>query len=280
MRPILFEIFGVPLASWYVFFSLAGLAAFYYSKAVLELMNDANTSPSLQSPELQKHSVIFSMGYVAGWFGARGLSILREDFSGNDFGSSFVKLFELGSMTFYGGAFAATCVGIVSAKVFRLRFEQCFTAFVPAGVLALGIGRVGCFLNGDDFGRAVANQIEPPWWAHTSPVLEDGLSRYPTQLQEAFFSILLAIVFFIILRVKMSGETLLKRISFGGLAAVCALFSAGNRFVNEFFRGDPRGQFWGSDLSTSQGIALILMSLSAVYLVVSFLETKKQIQVH
>ena len=295
MKPLLFEVFGIPVASWYLFFALAGIACFYFSRWILIVTQASQASQSSQE-SVARHSAVFSWGYVAGWFGARGLSILREDLSSQGFWKSLPALLELGSMTFYGGALFATLVGLLLCRVWKLSVVHQSAAFVPAGVLALGIGRIGCFLNGDDFGKPLVEQANPPWWAHVNPVLGDGLFRYPAQLQEAVFSIVLAgVVFFVfkarsevpmdmaeienigmpdlqaevssssaspdrILRIGMS-SSFLRRTTW-----TVVLLSASNRFLNEFLRGDPRGQFWGTSLSTSQGIAVLLVCLSAAFL--------------
>ena len=200
MKPILFEIFGLPVASWYLFFALAGTSAYFLSRQLLIILNDRGDSIS---SEIQHHGILFSSGYVAGWFGARGMSIVREDFASQEFGNSLSSLFQLGSMTFYGGVVCATAVGIGLVFFYKLNLTKCLAAFVPAGVLALGIGRIGCFLNGDDFGKPLSDPKANPWWAHTTPWMEDQVLRYPTQLQEALFSIVLATLSYLTIKKQM-----------------------------------------------------------------------------
>jgi phosphatidylglycerol---prolipoprotein diacylglyceryl transferase len=252
MAPVLFELFGIPVSSWYVFFALAGATGFFIFNWNLKLLAGA------KSPEALEAYTLFVICYVSGWFGARFVSVLREDLATSSFGDVVVKTFQLGSMTFYGGAVTATLLASLWCFHKKLRLSVCLASGIPAGLAALGVGRVGCFLNGDDFGLPVPNQSEPPWWAHVSGVLGDGVFRYPTQIQEAIFSILLATVGCAILQ-KFSSKINLP--SFAGVLVVC---SAGNRFANEFWRGDPRGTFWGTTLSTSQGVAVLIVAVTFV----------------
>lgn len=261
MRPILFEFAGVPFASWYVFFGLGGVAAFALALLLLHHAETIRRVPGAHAAS-QAFPTLFALCYVAGWLGARAFSLVREQTDVDTPAVFLRELASLGPMTFYGGALAAFFAGLAYALARRLPVGLLADALFPAASLGLALGRVGCHLNGDDFGRAVANQGEPPWWAVTFPSLGDGVARYPVQLEEAAFSFLVAAV---AAGVFVRGSGGLRP---GALAAGVALASAAHRFVNEFFRGDPRGLFWGTTLSTSQGLA-VLVFFSAAFALVS-----------
>lgn len=208
MRPILFELFGLPFASWYVFFALAGLGA--YVLAATLLYRASLTRDSFQ-PLFQSFPALFFICYSFGWLGARGFSIAFEQFEVRSPGDILAALFSLGPMTFYGGALASFLAGVVFAKVMGLRVAPLADACLPAALLALSLGRVGCHLNGDDYGRPLSSpqQDSPPWWAVRFPNLEDGgLFRYPVQLLEAGFSLgLAALGTTLFLRIYVRGKT-------------------------------------------------------------------------
>lgn len=263
MRPILFEVFGVPLASWYVFFGLGGLAAFAVALALLRVATQ-RAKPAAARLALEAFPALFSICYVAGWFGARAFSIVREQTDVTTFAAFVQQLASMGPMTFYGGAIAAFVAGLAYAVARKLPVGLLSDALFPAACVGLALGRVGCHLNGDDFGRAVANQANPPWWSVTYPSLGDGIARYPVQLEEAAASFLIAaLAAFAFVRRR-------ERLRPGVLAACVVLASAAHRFLNEFFRGDPRGVFWGTSLSTSQGLA-VLVFFAAAFALVSLL---------
>ncbi len=260
MKPILFELFGVPLASWYVFFAIAGIAAYFL---FLYLANKSENRTVAQSVP-----VIFTLCYVAGWFGARGLSILVEQFEVDTLLGFVGALGKLGPMTFYGGAVFATVVGVAYVNWKKLPFGLLSDCAFPAGVLALGLGRMGCFLNGDDFGKVVSIEQQNAWWAVTFPNLEDGALRYPVQLQEAFFSVLLAgFASWLVLWNFKTAKVRAATFKPGEIAGLTVAVSAVNRFFNEFYRDDARGLFPGTAFSTSQGISVLLIFISLLVLV-------------
>lgn len=275
MRPILFELLGVPFASWYVFFALAGIGAFLYGNAFLARASRYGSEASRAEASRAREGwpALFAVCYVAGWLGARAFSIWREQLDVTTAGDFLVELGRLGPMTFYGGALGAVLVGVLWALWKGLPLGILFDVAVPAGALALGLGRIGCHLNGDDFGAPVPPEHVDAWWAVTFPSLADGVARYPVQLEEACFSIALAglaAILFVKTRCRSGGPDVPSTKGVlavpGRLGALCALLSAAHRFGNEFFRGDPRGSFLATPLSTSQGLALFIFLVSAVLL--------------
>jgi phosphatidylglycerol:prolipoprotein diacylglycerol transferase len=155
---------------------------------------------------------------------------------------------------FYGGFIGAL---IASAVFFwrdsRLPFWRTADLCGPAIALGQAIGRVGCFMAGDDYGRpthvAWAVTFSDPDAARIggAPL---GVPLHPVQPYE---SIVCAVLFALLLRLRrqkqFDGEVIL---SYTLLYAVA-------RFILEFFRGDAdRGFVFGGLLSTSQFIAVLL----------------------
>lgn len=272
MRPILFEIFGWEVPSWHFFFVLAAFIAFFVAWfcAKWALQKGHPVAPAF----IDALPNVFVVCYVAGWFGARALSIVVEQFEVQSVSQFVVSLFQIGPMTFYGGALAAILCGLLFCRLCRISLPFALDCGVLGGVFALGVGRIGCHLNGDDFGLPVADQANPPWWAVKFSILQDGgLYRYPVQLEEALASFFIGCVgvwLFQRASCKPVSSTLaLEHSSWGAsgrTAAWVALLSSAHRFFNEIFRGDPRGFFPGTQISTSSGIALLIVIFCALCL--------------
>jgi phosphatidylglycerol:prolipoprotein diacylglycerol transferase len=110
----------------------------------------------------------------------------------------------------------------------------------PAVSFGYAIGRLGCFMNGCCYGRASA-------WGLEFPEIGDHVHRIPTQIYESAAG--LAIGLFLI--------WLLPRRKFRGQVwwAYVSLYAV-SRFIVEFWRDDPRGEY--GPLMTSQWIALVM----------------------
>ena len=244
--PVLFAWQGIVLPSWYVCFVLAALAALW---VVLKLQ------PRVCSCSRRDLLNLYVICYLSGYLGARLLSLGIDDpCRGWDCAA---QLLRLGSLTLYGGVLLAFAVGFVYVRVKRLPLREVLDCFVPALLLAVCIGRIGCFLNGDDYG-IVTDSV----WGVVFPNLGDGLARYPTQLFESAFCLLLFLLCY-------SSHVRLRRWLGGG--AVGMLGAGGYaifRFANEYLRGDYRGWVIEQVLSTSQFISLIVLAVVLVFFVV------------
>jgi prolipoprotein diacylglyceryltransferase len=274
MKPILFEFFGWEVPSWHFFFVVAALVAY----AIAHSAGRAAVRRGEEAAEVFLASLpqIFIVCYVSGWFGARALSIFVEQFDVTTFAGFVAALFSIGPMTFYGGAFAAVLFGVVFCQVRKVNLPVALDCGMLGGVAALGVGRIGCHFNGDDYGLPVADQAAPPWWSVRFEWLEDGgLYRYPVQLQETIASFLIVLLGFwifnqtypIVDQKKSHGSHPAAKRLPGSVAAWTALLSAVNRFFNEAYRGDPRGFFFSTQISTSSGIALLVVIFCTVCLV-------------
>lgn len=243
MYPILFTWQGVVLPSWYVCFVLAALAALW---VVLKLQ------PRVRHCSRKDLLNLYLICYLSGYLGARLLSLAIDDpCRGWDCAA---QLLRLGSLTLYGGVLLAFVLGFVYVRAKKLPLREVLDCFVPALLLAVCIGRIGCFLNGDDYGI-----VTDSWWGVVFPNLGDGLTRYPTQLFESAFCLLLFVLCY-------CGHARLRRWLGGGATG---MFGAGGyavlRFANEYLRGDYRGWVIEQSLSTSQFISLIVLASVLVF---------------
>ena len=165
---------------------------------------------------------------------------------------------------FYGGFIGALlAVGIFFARHRDLPFWPVADLCAPAIALGQAIGRVGCFMAGDDYGRAAT----VPWAVNfTDPDAARiggaplGVPLHPVQLYESLVCLVLFLcLVWLARRRKFTGEIILAY----------ALLYAAARFVLEYFRGDAdRGFVFGDLLSISQFIGTIIAVLSIFLLII------------
>ncbi len=139
-------------------------------------------------------------------------------------------------------------------------------AIAPALPLAYGIGRIGCFLVGDDYGRptesfagiAFPNGIPPStagnlrrFGADVDPAIPDTevLSVHPTQLYETGLSL---VIFFLLWRLRRHPHVQ------GWLFGMWLAMAAAERFVVEFFRAKD-DRFFG-DFTLAQVISVLMFA--------------------
>ena len=139
-------------------------------------------------------------------------------------------------------------------------------AIAPALPLAYGIGRIGCFLVGDDYGRptesfagiAFPNGLPPTtagnlrrFGAEVDPAIPDAqvLSVHPTQLYETGLSL---VIFFLLWRLRRHPHVQ------GWLFGMWLAMAAAERFVIEFFRAKD-DRFFGS-ITLAQVISVVMFA--------------------
>jgi len=176
--------------------------------------------------------------------------------------SLFSKSLLTSAGDFYGGFIGA----LIASAIFFWRHSglpvwRAADLCAPAIALGQAIGRIGCFMAGDDYGRPTS----VPWAVtFTDPAAADiggaplGVPLHPVQLYEsAFCLVLFGFLVWLGRRRHRDGDV---------IAAYTLLYAVG-RFVIEFFRGDAdRGFVFGGLLSTSQFIAIPLAAIALVIL--------------
>ena len=242
MYPILINFHGVVIPSWHLLFAVGTLLGYSISVWLWGLTNSKVSRLDFD--------LLFLCCYCGSYFGARAFSILMEG------GESWSGLWQIGAMAFYGGLLGGLALGGFYVWRRHLPVWDMVDLGMPGLFFALFVGRIGCLLNGCDFGRpvALAPGTPPPFWALVNPVLHDGAARYPTQLMESFIALCLAICGIAIIRQKgrLDGD---GRV---GLALVTGYAVA--RFFLEYLRGDTRGWVIEEQISSSQGVSLVILS--------------------
>lgn len=247
MYPVLAQWGEVVIPAWHALYLCGAFAAYALMMALRRRF-----APSLASADLGQ---LYAVAYVCGYFGARLLSIVIEEEVGQEVGTALKALFRLGPMTFYGGALAAFAGGWLYCWWRRLPVASVLDLTIPAALLALAIGRIGCWLNGDDYGKAAPLGLDgrPPFWAAENPVLGDHIARWPVQLIEA------ASVGLIVLGLWVWGGRVRSTFRSGAMGYLGLIIYANLRFFLEFLRDDFRGSILGTWLSTSQFISLLIL---------------------
>lgn len=174
MRPVLFEIFGVPVYSYGFMLALA----FAVATATVAL-----TAP--------KRGVdpnhILDLGIitcVAAIVGARLVFILLNLSYYLEQPARMLAMTD-GGLSFHGGLAAGILSGIMYCRYRQI--DTWAMADIAAPFIALGyaIVRIGCFLRGCCFGIVT----DVPWAVTTSEI--DDLPRHPTQLYSSVLSFIL-----------------------------------------------------------------------------------------
>ena len=61
--------------------------------------------------------------------------------------------FSGAGLVWYGGLIGGTSAAMIVIRIYRLPWGKAFDAGAPALAIGYAFGRMGCFLNGDDYGR-------------------------------------------------------------------------------------------------------------------------------
>lgn len=219
--------------------------------------------------EISIASDIIFAGAVGGILGSK-IYYLIENFS-DVLKDPFGMIFSGSGLVFLGGLMGGTLGVTWVIHKNQLKWLRIGDIVAPLLILGYGIGRVGCFFVGDDYGIPThkpwgiifENGLPPttyqtfkyyyPWISLEG--FEQGLlAVYPTQLMETGIALLI----FIFLWKKR------KTISFEGQLFFTYLILAGlERFFIEFIRTNIR-YFIG--LTGSQIISIIMVSIGVYFL--------------
>ncbi len=173
---------------------------------------------------------------------------------------------------FYGGFLGAVIASVIVMKIYKLPWWRTADAFAPGIAIGQAIGRLGCFSAGCCWGkptsawcgvhfsekgheitgvptmvRHLADPIQQNVWAERLGGLLAPIKLHPTQIYEAAATLLIFVILLFVYR---------KRQFHGQVIIVYAILYAIARFIIEYWRDDPRGEFF--DLSTSQFIAVVI----------------------
>ncbi|MFW6090222.1 MAG: prolipoprotein diacylglyceryl transferase [Gemmatimonadota bacterium] len=220
------------ITSFGVMMALAFLAAYQVSRSEFDRMG--------KDPELAADLLLGAL--IGGIVGAKLYYVfLNWDLTVQD---PLGMLFSRAGLVWYGGLIGGTIGVILMARRRGERILPVADALAPALALGYAIGRVGCFLVGDDYGRPTDSWVgiafpdgAPP---STAGNLREGfgvsipdsipdstvLEVHPTQLYEVGLSLLIFAVLW-----RLRGER-----PVGWIFALWLVLAGLERFAVEFFR--------------------------------------------
>jgi len=168
------ELFTIP----YLGFTISSFGAMM---VVAFLVGTWITSARMAEEGLDPEQATTMLLYVmlGGILGTKLYFAIDESMLGRQaFGQLF---FSRGGMTWYGGLIGGVLGGALGCRLHRIPFKIFADCTAVAGAVGQALGRVGCFLVGDDYGHAT----EAPWGV----AFPDGFEPvsypvHPTQLYE------------------------------------------------------------------------------------------------
>lgn len=213
---------------------------------------------------------ILVAGIVGGLVGGRGLDMALHH---SRTVADPVGMLLDGGMVWYGGVILGTTLIAWRAHSLRTDLGRVFDAIAPAVALGYGVGRVGCFLVGDDYGRPTDSWVgvrfprgRPP--SHVEIMEErfgitvdpemiarhgEVLPVHPTQLYETALS---TAIFFLLWTLRR------HRHEKGWLFMTWLVWAGTARFAVEIFRAKDDRVL--GPLSVSQLLSLAFVGVGVV----------------
>jgi len=270
MYPVIFELpdwlpflGGEAITSFGVFMLFSFLTGGYILRAEMRRMGE--------DPE--KAWDLLFMAVVGGIVGAKGYYILLNSARlGTD---PIGLIFARGGLVWYGGFLLATALVVWEIRRQKLPLRPMADAVAPALALAYGVGRVGCFLVGDDWGKPTDSWLGIAFPRGTPPTRVDIIERefgivvdpelvekygqivpvHPTQLYEVGISTL---VFFILWRIRRHSHAA------GWLFMLWLIFAGAERFLVEFLRAKDDRFFGVLTLAQIISLGIVLVGVVGV----------------
>ena len=253
MFPILFEINGIPIYAHGFFLNLALLVC------LLVIIGEGRRR---RWPKEEIIPITLA-AFVGGMIGARVSIMFFNGWETAPVVLDFYRLFDprIGPGSILGGVAGAYVAGFIASRAIGKAGCAC-DAFAPAMALAMVVGRIGCFLSGED---GLGKPTDLPWgvWVETASGI--GQLVHPAPLYEAAFSLAwFAVLLALRNHPRMQNGNLLKF----GLAGY-AVF----RFFVEFVRNN-RVLLWG--LTGQQWFCLALLLVIGLYYVYQYGRSLRQ----
>jgi len=236
MLPVLFRIGSFEITSFGVMVALGALAGLWVFRRELKRAG---------LPDAALDAAVY--GLVGGLLGAKLLYVFEHLEE-----APFLALFlDRGGMSWFGGFVGGLLAGYLTIRWKRWPLVPVLAAATPALAIGQMLGRIGCFLVGDDYGRPTSL----PWGVAFPRGLPPTTDRvHPTQIYEAIF---LAALAWVLIRWRRQGVA--DRIVLGRYFVLAGAF----RFLLEFVRVNVRvlGPFTVAHLFSLAVVALGLVIL-------------------
>jgi phosphatidylglycerol---prolipoprotein diacylglyceryl transferase len=163
-----------------------------------------------------------------------------------------------GGLVFSGGLVAVAVAMSLYLRRNHLSFWKVGDLWAPAIALGQGIGRIGCFMAGCCYGRPT----NLPWsvvFKDPQALAPQGIPLHPSQLYDFLSGVLIfLILLFIGLKKRYKGQVFVWFLILHSTA----------RLFTERFRGDDRGMILGTQMTITQGLAILILLAGLVALFV------------
>jgi phosphatidylglycerol---prolipoprotein diacylglyceryl transferase len=243
LYPELFKIGNFQISSFGLMVAIAFLVGYWVSS--LEFKRKGLTENLLSN--------VFLALIVGGIGGAKILYLIENVPISQLVSNPLGYLFSRGGLTFYGGFIGAVILLLIVAHRNKTSFWTIGDALSPSLALGYAIGRIGCFLVGDDYG--IPSNL--PWAISFPKGLPPTTERvHPTQLYEV---IAMMVVFLIIWKIRE------KPARAGWLFSIYFILAGFERFFIEFIRSTTPSPI--PHLSVAQVMAIILIAVGAIRLI-------------
>jgi phosphatidylglycerol:prolipoprotein diacylglycerol transferase len=234
--PVLFRIGSFEITSFGVMVALGALAGLWVFRRELARAG---------LPDAALDAAVY--GLVGGLLGAKLLYVFEH----LDEASFFALFLDRGGMSWFGGFVGGLLAGYATIRVKRWPLVPVLAAATPALAIGQMLGRVGCFLVGDDYGRPTSL----PWGvAFPRGLPPTAVPVHPAQIYEALF---LAGLAWILIRWRRQGVA--DRTVLGRYFVIAGTF----RFLLEFVRVNVRVL---GPLTVAHCFALAVVALGVVIL--------------
>lgn len=204
-------------------------------------------------PELVSDFILYAM--IAGVLGARLWDVA---FTWQNYANHPLDVLAIwkGGLSIQGGILGGILVGIWYAKKKQISVWQFADIIAPGLILGMGIGRIGDFLAGDDYG--IVSQTfgfvyqQPGTFSYQ---VNGPVPLIPTVLYEALGDFLILIYLLIKNKMKQSGRMFLSTLIWYSVV----------RFMLEFLRGDSLYTFFGLRTAQVTSVLTIVICILLVY---------------
>jgi prolipoprotein diacylglyceryl transferase len=240
LRPVLFELGPISIYSWGAMVAIGFLVGLVFARREAVRVK--------VSPDVITDLAIYLL--IAGIIFGRLIYIVF-DFS--YFRGNLLRIFMIqeGGLAIHGSLLGGVLVGYWFSRRHKISFGKIADIIAPSLILGQAIGRIGCFLNGDSYGKVSTL----PWAVQFVGFSE---RRHPTQLYEAVLNLL---VFIVIWKLR-------SRKKFDGyLFLIYLILYSIVRSIVEIFRSS---EYIFKPLTYAQGASIIIIIVS--YMIISFYE--------
>jgi phosphatidylglycerol:prolipoprotein diacylglycerol transferase len=198
-------------------------------------------------------SNMFLAAMIGGILGAKLLYVFENVPLSEILSHPLDNILSRGGLTYYGGFFGAIILVWLIAYKNKMSMWSVGDLAAPVLPLAYAIGRVGCFLVGDDYG--VPSDL--PWaiaFPKGLPPTTDPV--HPTQLYEI---LIMLVVFAIIWGIRKKEKPI------GWLFSVYLVLAGLERFFIEFIRSTTPSPIPGLSVAQLMAIAIVVIGAAKLY---------------